>query len=109
MIEKRAHKRKTVNMQANIVYDDEMYSGTLANISENGAYIETGLRFPFKLKFKIFFRFKPKFMIFIHSNDVSLKVLVKTRRWFKFDRYYNGIGVEVPNPSQDYYKLINSQ
>ena len=107
MIEKRAYKRKTVNIQANIVYNDEMYSGTVTNLSENGAYIETGVRFPYKLKYKIFFRFKPKFIIFIHSNGDSLKILVKTRRGFKIDRYFNGIGVEVLDPSQDYYKLIN--
>ncbi|MDH3269315.1 MAG: PilZ domain-containing protein [Ignavibacteria bacterium] len=107
MKEKRAYKRKTVNIQATIVYNDEMYSGTVTNLSKNGVYIETGLRFPLKLKYKIFFRFKPKFIIFIRSNGNSLKVPVKTRRWFKIDRYCNGIGVEIPNPSQDYYKLIN--
>jgi len=108
MIEKRAYQRKTVNIHANIVYNNEMYSGTVTNLSENGAYIETGLGLPFKLKYKILFHFKPKFIIFINFNSRSIKVLVKTRRWFKIDRHYNGMGVEVLNPSQDYYKLINS-
>ncbi len=108
MIEKRAYKRRTVNIKANIVHDDELYLGTVKNLSENGAYIETGLRFPFRLKYKIIFRFKPKFLIFIRSNGHSLKVRVKTRRWMKIDHHYNGIGVEVLNPSQDYYKLLNN-
>ena len=108
MIEKRAYKRKTVNIQANIVYNDEMYSGTVTNVSEQGAYIETGLGLPFKLKHKIFFFFKPKFTVFINFNNECIKVLVKTKRWFKIDRSYNGMGVEVLNPSQDYYKLHNS-
>jgi hypothetical protein len=108
IIEKRAFERKTVNIQANFIYDDEMYSGAITNLSEQGAYIETGFRFPFKLKYKIFFRFKPKILIFIRSNGNSLKVLVKTRRLHKIDRHYNGLGVEVLNPTKDYLKLINS-
>jgi hypothetical protein len=107
MTEKRAHKRKTVNIHANIVYDDEMYSGTITNLSKKGAYIETGRRFPFKLKYKIFFHLNPKFTIFIHSNSSSLKVLVKTKRLDKVERHYHGIGVEVLNPTEDYYKLIS--
>jgi hypothetical protein len=85
-----------------------MYTGTITNLSEQGAYIETGLRFPFKLKYKIFFHFKPKFQIFIRSNGNSLNVLVKTRRMHKIDHHYNGLGVEVLNLTEDYYKLINS-
>jgi hypothetical protein len=107
MIEKRANKRKNVNIQANIVYNDEIYSGTVTNLSKQGAYIETGLGLPFKLKHKIFFYFKPKFIIFLNFNSECIKVFVKTRRWFKIDRTYNGLGVEVLNPPQDYFKLIN--
>ena len=108
MIEKRANKRKTVNIQANIVYNDEMYSGTVTNLSEQGAYIETGLGLPFKLRHKFFFHFKPKFIIFMNFNNECIKILVKTKRWFKIDRSFNGMGVEVLNPPQDYFKLIKS-
>lgn len=108
MIEKRAYERKTVNIRASIVYNDEMYPGTVMNLSEQGAYIETGLGLPYKLKYKIFFHVKPKFIVFINVNSVSIKVLVKTKRWLKIDRSYNGMGVEVLNASQDYYKLIHS-
>jgi len=108
MIEKRAYERIPVNIHANIVYNDEMYLCTITNVSENGAYIETGSRYPYKLKYEIFFRIKPKFIIFVRSNGDSLKLLVKTRRWCKIDRSCNGIGVEVLYPSQDYHRLINS-
>jgi len=106
MIEKRAFKRTPVNIKANIVYDNDMCSGTVTNVSESGVYIETGSYIPFKLKYKLRFKIKPKFVIFIDSNGSSIKIHVKTRRWFVIDRNYHGIGVEVLNPSQYYFNLV---
>ena len=106
MIEKRAFKRTPVNIRANIAYDNDMYSGTVMNVSEGGVYIETGLYIPFKLKYKLHFNFKPKFIIFIDTIGSSVKVQAKASRWFKIDRNYHGIGVEVLNPSQQFFNLV---
>jgi len=108
MKEKRAYTRKSVDIRANIIYKDELYTGMLMNVSKNGAYIETGSELSMKLKYKIFFHLKPKFIILFRSDSESIKLHAKTRRWFKIDRYYNGIGVKVLSPSLSYYNFINS-
>ncbi len=106
-MKERAFPRKTVNIQADFIYEKARYAGTVTNLSKKGMYINTELRLPLRSNLVHTF-FKSKFEIFLPFNGNILKVPLKVRRLVKTDGFYNGIGADVYNPPQDYFELIDS-
>jgi hypothetical protein len=74
------------------------YFGTITNISANGMYIKSK---------QISFPLASQFEICIPLNGNELKVHVKISRITKSNGYYDGMGVEILNPSRNYFDFIN--
>ena len=71
--------------------------GTITNLSAKGMFIKSKhMSFPFESQFEICIPF----------NKSELKVAVKVNRITKSDSYYDGIAVELVNPSQKYLEFI---
>ncbi len=93
-MEKRAFERIPVGEQVRIFYRNKIYSGTVLNLSETGMFVGTRECFPLDAIIRI-------------ENEL-LNVLVRVKRLTEMNGYYDGIGVELSNPSQDYLKYISS-
>jgi hypothetical protein len=106
-MKKREYERISSNMQVNYFYNNAMYTGTVTNLSKNGMYIKTEASLPFKSKFEVLIPFKSKIDIIIPLEDEVMEVPVKVRRLVKEDGHYEGMGVELSNPSQDYLEFLN--
>ncbi len=106
-MKERAFPRRTINIQADFIYDKVRYAGTVMNLSKKGMYINTELRLPLGLNLIHTF-FKPELEIIFPFNGNILKVPLKVRRFVKTDGLYNGIGADVYNPPENYFVFINS-
>lgn len=73
------------------------YCGTVMNLSEKGMYISTiDMRFPFDSKFEML----------LPLNEEVLNIHVKVSRITKTKDFYDGIGVELLDPPQNYIEFI---
>ncbi len=106
-MKKRAFERTPINMQADFFYNDAMYTGIVKNISKNGMYIETSSDLPFKSKFGLLIPVKSKFELRIPFNEEFLEFNVKLRRIVKTDGNYDGMGIEILNPTQKYLEFFS--
>lgn len=70
-------------------------------------YIETDTPLPFRSKIDAVFPFPVKLGINIPSGDQVLEVPVKVRRLVKDDGYFNGMGVELTNASEEYLEFLS--
>ena len=95
---KRAFERMTTSLRVNFSTGDEIHSGTIANLSKNGMFINTKNCLPPKSKFDIR----------IPSDAGVMSVSVKVRRLWKVSNDYDGMGVELLNPSNQYFEFFNS-
>jgi hypothetical protein len=97
-MEKRAFERIPLNLHINHICDDLLHTGTITNCSEKGMYIST----------KVIFPCDPQFEILIPLKKDVLKVFVKITRLEKTGDVYDGMGVELLNPPQNYLDFVNS-
>ena len=67
------------------------------NLSEKGIFINTKKTFPLKSKLEIL----------IPLKEETLKVHGMIKNIRKVGKIYNGIGVELLNPTKNYLKLIS--
>ena len=75
------------------------YCGTITNLSESGMFITTHeMCFPFDSKFEVVLDF----------NGETLNIPVKVSRLTKTDSSYDGIAVELLNPSAGYIDLVQN-
>jgi len=95
----RTFDRIPVLIDVEINYDKKVYKGTLMNLSENGMFIRTN-NMPSPLHSQI--------EISIPMKEEILSVSGKLVREENIRGYYNGIGVEVLNPSKNYIDFIFS-
>lgn len=95
-MERRCFKRIPVRIDFRCFQRDCF--GTIVNLSENGMFINSN---------KIDFPFESQFTIFIPFKDESLNVRVKVNRLNKSHGYYDGIGVELVNPPQNYLNFVS--
>jgi len=95
----RTFDRIPVIIDVEINYDKKVYKGTLMNLSENGMFIRTN-NMPSPLHSRI--------EISIPMNEEVISVSGKLVREENIRGYYNGIGVEVLNPSKNYIDFIYS-
>ncbi len=71
--------------------------GTVTNISEKGMFIKSQ---------RISFPLESQFEISIPAKEETLNVPVKVSRITKSNGFYDGIGVELMEPSQKYLKHV---
>jgi hypothetical protein len=95
----RAFDRIPVLIDVEINYNKNVCTGTLMNISESGMFIRTN-KMPSPLQSQI--------EISILLNGKLIRVSGKLVREENIRGYYNGIGVEVLNPPQNYIDFIDN-
>jgi hypothetical protein len=95
----RTFDRIPVLIDVEINHDKNVCIGTLMNISESGMFIRTN-KMPSPLQSQI--------EISIILNGELIRVSGKLVREENIRGYYNGIGVEVLNPPQNYMDFIDN-
>ena len=95
-MEKRAFKRKPINLYASFFYRRKSYTGTVIDLSKNGMGIETMKCLPLKSKFEILIR------------KTGLKVPVKVSRIIAKGHVCSGMGIELIEQPSNYIKLLDS-
>ena len=94
----RTFDRIPVLIDIEISCNNMVVTGTLMNISESGMFIRTN-NMPSPPCSQI--------EITIPQEDKSINISGRLVREENIRGYYNGIGVEVLNPSQDYMDFID--
>lgn len=100
-MERRTFERLYAKLQAKLYYGEATYTGTVANLSENGMFICTRMNIPVDSIFPIM----------LLQNGQSFKIDVRVRRAVKtcghhIDAEETGIGVLLLDPPQDYLEFI---
>ena len=95
---KRNFERMTTSLRVNFSLNNEVNSGTITNLSNNGMFINTHMCLPLKSNFSVF----------IPLDDRVLDLPAKVRRLTKTGNDYDGMGVELLNPAPRYLELLNS-
>ena len=96
-MEKRAHKRTTINVQTHILYDRALYPAIATNFSITGMYIKSNNCPPLQSILNIHFYLKGKF----------LDVPVEVNRLVENSGFNNGMGVKVQTPDKDYLAFLD--
>jgi len=96
-MQNRAFERISADLQANFFCGNTMYSGTVTNLSENGMFVKTRMCFPFDSNLELL----------IPLKEEVLKVPIKVSRIEKTEDFYDGMGVEVLSPCQNYSEFVN--
>jgi len=95
-MKKRAFERVPVNLESRCFDIDNF--GTVTDLSENGMFISSKkIRFPLDSQFEVS----------VNLNTEQLRIPVKVSRITKSNGYYDGIGVELLNCTNNYLKLVN--
>lgn len=95
-LEKRAFERIPAHVDFHCFNIDCF--GTITNLSANGMFIRSQkMRFPFETQFEILIPLKGE----------ELRVCARVRRITRSRSYYDGIGVELVNPSKNYLEFIS--
>jgi hypothetical protein len=95
-MKKRAFERIPVNLASRCFDIDDF--GTVTDLSENGMFISSK---------KIFFPLDSQFEVSVNHNREHFHLPVKVSRITKSNGYYDGIGVELLNCSNNYLQLVN--
>lgn len=95
--ERRAFRRYPSSLQARIVYGTMMYAGRVTNLSRNGMFVSTPVRFPVN----------SSFTVLLLLNNRTVQIPIRTRRAVRSDSErsspeHNGIGVEILDAPQRY-------
>lgn len=95
-MQRRAFERIAADLRANFFCGNTIFRGTVTNLSENGMFVKTKMCFPFDSMFEIL----------IPLKEEVLKVPVKVSRIEKAEDFYDGMGVKVLNPPQNYIEFV---
>lgn len=99
-MEKRAYSRIPVELDARFYCCNGTYhSGTITNLSEKGMFIRTK---------EMCFPFDSRLEIFIPLKDERLRVPVNLNRIIISPDSDDSIGVELPDPPQEYIEFVKS-
>ncbi len=98
-MEKRAFERIPLNIGSRFHCEKMEYLGTIVNISKNGMFIKTE---------KIHFPFASHLDVIIHLKESVLTVPVRVIRMTKSGDVYDGLGVELLNPTEAYLSFVDS-
>ena len=97
-MEKRAVKRIPKCICIKFYSGTSLHSGIIMNLSEKGLLINTKMTLPLQSKLEI--------LIPLKEEILKVQAMIKNIR--KAGKIYNGIGVELLNPTKNYFKLINN-
>jgi hypothetical protein len=95
-MKKRAFERIPVNLESSCFDIDNF--GTVTDLSENGMFISSK---------KISFPLDTTFEVSVNLKTEKFHFPVKVSRITKSNGYYDGIGVELLNCTNNYIKLVN--
>lgn len=95
---KRAYKRIPTDIKIRFFSGPKEYYGTVTNLTEKGMFISTKVNFPLQ----------PKLKIVIPWKREVLRVSALTRSFTRSGNNYNGIGVELLEPSREYLEFVNA-
>ena len=96
-MQRRAFERIPVEFKVRYFCGDTPCNGTVTNLSENGMFIDTTIDFPFDSNFEIV----------LPLHDEVMKISATIKRVVKSKGAYNGMGVELVNPPENYLQLVN--
>jgi Tfp pilus assembly protein PilZ len=98
-MQRRSFERVPANIKVKFFCCQSNYDGTIMNLSEGGMFISTDqMRFPFDSEIEI---------IIPLISDI-LKVPVKVVRITKSSDFYDGLGVEVIDPTDQYKNFVTN-
>ncbi len=97
-MEKRTFGRVDTSLPIRYFCGNLFYTGTVTNFSGNGMFIRTRVHFPFSSRFELLLPLK----------EEILRLPVKVTRIVKTDGFYNGMGVELLNPDQNYLEFVDT-
>lgn len=91
-IEKRTFVRLPAGESVRISHENNLYAGTVLNVSEKGMFIGTNKYF------------LSNAMVCIENE--SVRVLAMVKRSIKMNGHFKGVGVELLSPAHDYIEFI---
>ena len=94
----RSFDRIPVFIQVTFKCNNDVYTGTVINLSEKGIFIRTN-KIPSALESEV--------DVIIPSDEEKIQVSGRLIRTENIRDYYQGIGVEVSNPSQKYLDFLD--
>lgn len=94
----RAYERISVQVEAKVYCNTTVFSGIIVNASENGLFLKTHMDFPFDMNIQLL----------IPTGDGILHLPVKVTRIVKSDDIYDGLGVELMQPSPPYLEFVKT-
>jgi hypothetical protein len=97
-MEKRAFKRIPLQIQIKFFSGKTEYLGTATNLSEKGMLISAEVNFPLQKNLEIIIKYKEN-LFSIPAKITSFK---------RTGDVYNGIGVKLINPPQEYLEFVDS-
>ncbi len=97
--EKRAFKRVSAKISVVYLYGNMFYSGDILNLSEKGIFIRTKWCIPHE----------SVFVLMIQVGNELLKVMAKVKRSARLNNNCDGIGIEIPDPSDGYLDFVKRQ
>lgn len=95
-MEKRASKRIAVKIDTRFFYGNMFYSGTVVNLSERGMFVNTESCVPAN----------SEFLVIIKNKKELIKISARAKRVTKTKDCFNGMGIELLNPSVRYLEFI---
>lgn len=96
-MQRRAFKRIPADFKVRYFCGDTACNGIVTDLSENGMFIDTTLDFPFDSNFELV----------LPLNDEVIKISALIKRVIKNKGVYEGMGVELVNPPENYLQLVN--
>ncbi|MCK5138510.1 MAG: PilZ domain-containing protein [Thermodesulfovibrionia bacterium] len=96
-MEKRTCKRIDTSLEAKFFHGNCLYRGTITNLSEKGICINTVACFPYGANIKLL----------IPVKEDILEIPVHVKRVAKRDGFYDTMGLELLDQSQNYLEFLN--
>ena len=94
-------KRKVARIRSRLKiwfsHGNELRSGTVTDLSEEGMFIHADINFPFYSKFEVDIPLEKRF----------LRVPVEVSRLVKRNKFYEKMAVKVLSPKKDYLEFVN--
>lgn len=101
-MERRSHERLHVNYQVRLFYGNMVYTGTVTNLSENGMFIRTMMKFPVNLAL----------ITVLRAGERIFKIPIRIKRSVlpgndskKMEEF--GLGVQILNHPVEYMELVS--
>ncbi|HDH06080.1 MAG TPA: PilZ domain-containing protein [Nitrospirae bacterium] len=99
--DRRAFERFPANLDARLFYGNLIYAGMVTNLSRNGMFVSTRVKFPVN----------SEFMMVVLLDNRTIKIPIKVRRRVKKEKGYyskmdNGIGVELLETPQNFIDYV---